>query len=126
MTLRFACAHTWRAILCFCLLTATFGCGDGSGSGPASAEGEAAARANAPPRESVTVSWIPPTENADGTYLQDLAGYKIYSGTSADNLTPRVTLANPGLSRYVVEPLAPGELYFAITALNSSGLESGL
>ena len=124
MALRFACAHAWRAILCFCLLAATFGCGEGSGT--ASVDGDISERTNAPPRDSVTLSWIPPTENTDGSYLQDLAGYKIYSGPSPDNLAPRVTLDGPGLSRYVVEPLAPRELYFAITALNSKGQESGL
>jgi len=124
MTLQFACAHAWRALVCFCLLTATFGCGDGSGT--ASADGDVSEHPNAQPRDSVTLSWIPPTENTDGTYLDDLAGYRIYSGASPDDLAPRVTLDNPSLSRYVVEPLAPGELYFAITALNSNGLESGL
>jgi len=126
MALRFACAHVWRAMACFCLLTATFGCGDGSASGTGSADSSVSERPNAQPRDSVTLSWIPPTENTDGTYLDDLAGYRIYSGASPDDLAPRVTLDNPSLSRYVVEPLAPDELYFAITALNSSGLESGL
>ena len=29
----------------------------------------------------VTLSWDPPTTNADGTPLTDLAGYKVYYGT---------------------------------------------
>lgn len=68
---------------------------------------------------------MPPTENTDGSYLDDLAGYKIYSGPSPDDLAPRATL-DSGLTRYVVEPLASDEIYFAISALNSEGRESDL
>jgi len=75
---------------------------------------------------SITLSWMPPSENTDGSRLTDLAGYKIYSGIAQANLAPRVTLKNPGLTRYVVESLAPGEQYFAITAINSKGIESDL
>lgn len=33
-------------------------------------------------RGSATLSWTPPTKNTDGSRLTDLAGYKIYYGTS--------------------------------------------
>jgi hypothetical protein len=75
---------------------------------------------------SITLSWTPPSRNSDGSQLADLAGYKIYSGTSASDLQPRVTLENAGLTRYVVEALQAGERYFAVTAINSSGIESDL
>jgi len=35
-----------------------------------------------------------------------------------------VRIANPGLTTYVVQNLAPGDYYFAITAYNSSGRDS--
>lgn len=74
---------------------------------------------------SVTLSWQPPTENADGSPLMDLSGYTIYVGTSANTYNYReVLLDNPGLTSYVVENLEPGTYYFAATAFNSSGIES--
>ena len=74
---------------------------------------------------SATLSWNPPTENVDGTALTDLSGYRIYYGRSATQLNQSVVLNNPGLTRYVVENLAPAQWHFAMTSVNSSGVESG-
>jgi hypothetical protein len=73
---------------------------------------------------SVTVSWSPPIQNSDGSPLTNLAGYRVYYGTTATNLNFSVTLANPGLVRDVIENLAPATWYFAMTAYNTNGLES--
>lgn len=70
------------------------------------------------------LSWLPPTENTDGTPLIDLTGFKIYYGTSSGNYSNTVTLNNAGLSSYLVENLAPATWYFSMTAFNSSGIES--
>ena len=59
-----------------------------------------------------TLSWMPPTENADGGALTDLAGYRIYYGRNPNNLEQSIVLDNPGLTRYVVENLTPGEMAF--------------
>ena len=76
---------------------------------------------------SVTLTWQPPTQNADGTPLTDLSGYTIYVGISSNDYTFReIRLNNPGLTAYVVEDLAPGTYYFAATSLNSAGTESSL
>lgn len=72
----------------------------------------------------VTLSWQPPTQNEDGSYLRDLAGYRIYMGRSADALTRVIVLSNPGLTRYVVENLSPATWYFAMTSFNRRGNES--
>ena len=79
-----------------------------------------------PPAElgMVTLSWQPPTQNADGTPLMDLAGYTIYFGTETQSYDSEIQLDNPGLTTYVVENLAPDTYYFAATAVNSSGIES--
>jgi hypothetical protein len=71
-----------------------------------------------------TLSWNPPTENSDGTPLTDLAGYRIYYGRNADNLTQVVVLNNPGLTRYVIENLSTARWYFAMTSVNAEGVES--
>jgi hypothetical protein len=73
---------------------------------------------------SATLSWMPPTTNTDGSPLTNLAGYKVYWGTSPGNYSSSVTLNNPGLTSYVVGNLTPGTYYFVATALNSVGAES--
>lgn len=76
---------------------------------------------------SVTLNWQPPTQNADGSPLLDLAGYNIYVGTDSNNYDYReIRLDNPGLTAYVVDNLQPGTYFFAATAFNSSGVESAL
>jgi hypothetical protein len=73
-----------------------------------------------------TLSWTPPTENSDGTTLTNLAGYEVRYGRSASNLDQSVSLTNPSLNRYVVENLSAGTWYFAVVAVNASGVTSAL
>ncbi|HSN72548.1 MAG TPA: putative Ig domain-containing protein [Steroidobacteraceae bacterium] len=75
---------------------------------------------------SVTLSWQPPTRNTDGTTLTDLAGFRIRYGTSSSSLTRTLSISNPGITSAVVEDLASGTWYFAVTAVNSKGVESDL
>lgn len=74
---------------------------------------------------SVDLAWVPPTENTDGSALMNLNGYKIYYGTSSRNYTQTITIANPGLTDYVIDSLAPGTYFFAVAATTSSGVQSG-
>jgi hypothetical protein len=74
---------------------------------------------------STTLSWTPPTQYTDGSPLNDLAGYKVYWGTSQGDYSNSVTLANPGLATYVVGQLTPARWYFVVTAYSATGLESG-
>lgn len=73
---------------------------------------------------SATLTWDPPTQNTDGSLLTNLVGYKIHWGTTQGNYTNSVLVENPGLSSYVVDQLTPATWYFAVTAVNSAGLES--
>jgi hypothetical protein len=73
---------------------------------------------------SATLSWTPPTLNSDGSPLTNLAGFKVYWGTSQNNLASSATINNPGITSYMVENLVPGTYFFATTAFNSSGTES--
>jgi len=73
---------------------------------------------------SVSLSWTPPSENDDGSPLMDLAGYKIYWGTTPGSYPNSVTLDNPGLSSYVVDNLAPGTYTFVATSFNDARVES--
>jgi Putative Ig domain len=74
----------------------------------------------------VTLDWVPPTENTDFSALTDLAGYRIYYGAKPTSLNQRIQVANPGLTRYVVDNLNTGTWYFALTAYNRAGRESAL
>lgn len=69
------------------------------------------------------LSWDPPTTNTDGTLLTDLAGHKIYYGTSAGNYTNTLDVGNR--TTYQLGSLTDGiTYYFAVTAYNIYGSES--
>ena len=73
---------------------------------------------------SVSLSWTAPTENEDGTLLEDLAGFKLYWGTTPGSYPDSVTIDNPTVTTYLVENLSPGTYEFVATAYNSAGVES--
>lgn len=73
---------------------------------------------------SVSLSWVAPTENEDGSFLQDLAGYIIYYGTQPGQYNRQLRITNPSLTTFVVGNLTPNSYYFAASAFNSAGLES--
>jgi hypothetical protein len=75
---------------------------------------------------SVTLSWLPPTTNTNGTALTNLAGYKIYYGTSPSSLTQSVQITNPGMADYVIDNLSPATWYFSLVSYNSADVESPL
>ena len=102
-------------------LAACGGGGDDSGSG---GQGTSPPSGNATSTNSATLSWLPPTENMDGTSVSNLVGYRIYTGPSAASLAPVRTIGNPGITTAVVDGLAKGTHYFAVSAFTSSGSES--
>jgi hypothetical protein len=73
---------------------------------------------------SVELSWQAPTQNEDGSPLTDLAGYKLYWGTTPGEYPSSVTIDNPGVLTYVLDNLVPNTYYFVATAFNSEGTES--
>jgi hypothetical protein len=77
-------------------------------------------------QSNVTLSWQAPTENADGSALVDLKGYKVHYGAASETYSDTIQVANPGLTTFVVQNLNAGKYYFAITAYNSTGQESSL
>jgi hypothetical protein len=77
-----------------------------------------------PTTGTATVSWMAPTENTNGTALTNLAGFKVYYGTSASSLTQIAQVANAGATNYVVSGLASGTWYFAVTSYTTDGQES--
>ena len=73
---------------------------------------------------SVTLNWTAPTENEDGSTLDDLSGYRIYWGTTPGNYVNSLTIDSPGLTTYVIDNLAPGTYEFVATSVNAAGIES--
>jgi hypothetical protein len=75
--------------------------------------------------ESIKLSWAAPSKNADGTPVTDLAGYHIYFGPSASELTKKIDVAGATSTTYVIGGLRSGTYYFSLVAYNSAGLDSG-
>jgi chitodextrinase len=71
----------------------------------------------------VTLLWDAPTTNEEGAPLDDLAGYRLYYGTSTGNYTESFDAAN--VTQYTVGNLPTGlYYYFAVTAYDTQGNES--
>jgi hypothetical protein len=78
----------------------------------------------APGIVSISLEWLPPTLNDDGTALVDLSGYVIHYGNMAGGaFDASITLSNPGLTAYSFE-LGNNDYILAITAVNAAGVES--
>lgn len=90
------------------------GCGGGGSSSNSNGNGSS---------HSATLTWDPPNINIDGTPLTDLAGYKIYYGTTSGNYTEVKDVGN--VITYKVGGLQPGTYYFAVTVYDNSRNEGG-
>jgi hypothetical protein len=77
---------------------------------------------------SINLSWNPPVTRTDGSYLPvgDLAGFRVYMGTSSGNLTPYIDLDSGDINEFTIKNLSSGSYYFAISAFDTDGQESGL
>lgn len=77
-----------------------------------------------PTTGSAALSWTTPSQNTDGSALTDLAGYRIYHGTSASALNDVVTVQGAGNTAYTFSQLPVGTHYFAVSAYTHAGMES--
>ncbi len=71
----------------------------------------------------LSLSWLPPTSNADGTTLTDLDGYRIYYGVQSGDYPNEVEIG-AGITSHVIDGLVPGTYYLVMTAVDGSGNES--
>lgn len=96
------------------VILAASGCG-GGGSSDAGGGGGGS--------DTVSLSWTAPTTDANGGTLTDLAGYKIYVGTTSGTYTSTFDVGN--VTTYTVTSLTAGTTYYAVaTAYNDVGFES--
>lgn len=107
---------TIRLSLLALMILVLSSCGNGGGSETGSVSGGSSNVAK--------LSWDPPTTNADGTSWDELAGYKIYYGTSSGNYTEMIDINDPQDTEYTIVSLAFGTYYFAATAYDTSGNET--
>jgi len=68
--------------------------------------------------------WQAPTQNVDGTPLNDLAGYVIYWGSSSRNYSGQQTINSPTTTQWEAT-IPAGQYYFAMTAFDAENNESG-
>jgi len=81
---------------------------------------------NAAATGSAILSWSAPTQYTDGSSLLDLAGYRVYHGTTANSLNDVVEVPGASATGYTWNQLAPGTHYFAVSAYTASGVESAM
>jgi hypothetical protein len=73
----------------------------------------------------VSLSWLQPTENENGTPLLDLAGYSVYAWRPQE--PPRRLSSHPSyVTGFEISDLPVGVWMFGVTASNSAGIESRL
>lgn len=92
--------------------------------GKAQASGQSAITVSAAVAGRATLSWDAPLQRTDGSPLTNLAGFKLYYGTSAGNLSNVIQVSDPGARTRVIEDLTVGTWYFAASAYDQSGIES--
>jgi hypothetical protein len=71
-----------------------------------------------------TLAWAAPQANADGTALTDLAGFRVYYGTSHGVYSQSVTISSPTTLRYTIQNLSAGTYYMVVKAFDTSNIES--
>lgn len=111
--------HVIAVLISVSVLTA---CGSSS-----STSGTSTASQPVNAKDSINLSWIAPSTRADGSYLSpnELAGYKVYMGSSENDLAPLVDLNDDTVTQYTVNDLPAGSYYFAVSAYDGDGMESG-
>lgn len=102
-----------------CMLFVLSGCGEYNGLGGLGMGGGTGFFSQG----SVDLSWQKPTTNSDGSTLNDLNGFKVYYGTSSRNYSKSINVGNN--SSVTIGDLTPGTWYFAVTAFDHTGNESG-
>jgi hypothetical protein len=75
---------------------------------------------------SATIDWVAPTKNTNGSALTDLAGFRIYYGTSPSSLTKVVQVASSTQTSFTIGGLAAGTWYFGGVAYTTTGTQSGM
>jgi hypothetical protein len=71
----------------------------------------------------MSLSWIAPSENVDGSPLTDLSGYRVYYGEVSRNYPDMTEVSDPNTTNTSIA-LPSGDYYVVMTALDEEGNES--
>lgn len=100
-----------------------------TGTTSADTEATTATDSNAPTQEVgfARLSWRAPSERIDGESLSlsEIAGYRIYYGISSGDYDSVLSVDDPYTSTILIDDLPVGTYYFAMTTVDTNGLESG-
>jgi hypothetical protein len=72
----------------------------------------------------MTISWMAPTLNDDGSLLTDLKGFVVLLGSQRGVYSRAIPINDPKAVVYTVDSLAAGQYYVAVKAVNRDGVES--
>lgn len=127
-TVNLAESRSWSALWSVIAMSGCGGGRDGSGSSVAESPVSLPPSSGTPApgtSGSARLMWFPPTTDEDGSPLNNLAGFRVYYGTSHLSL-PRtsIDIANPSAITWTVGGLQPGTWCFAVTAVDANGHES--
>lgn len=100
------------------------GTGDDGGG---STEGAVDIAPPAPELGSASLNWQAPVERADGEPLSasEIGGYRIYYGTASGAYAYVIEVDDASATSYVINDLPLDDYYFVLTAIDSTGRESG-
>jgi hypothetical protein len=79
-----------------------------------------------PTTGSFSFRWVAPTTRTNGQYLhmREIAGYRVYMGSTANSLQPVLDLEDNDLDHYTMREQRLGTYYIALTAYDINGSES--
>ena len=72
----------------------------------------------------MTVAWAAPLTSADGLKMADLAGYRVYYGTTSGNYTSTIDVPGATALTYTISGLPTNTYYVIVKAYDSSNNES--
>lgn len=74
----------------------------------------------------IALSWIAPSQREDNTAIQlsEIAGYKIFYGTTQGQYTNNITINDSTADGYTFNDFSAGTYYFVVTTIDTAGRES--
>jgi hypothetical protein len=110
------------------LIAALAGCG-GGGAGGVTGTGGSGGSGGTGGTVTGTMSWAAPATHTDGSPITDLAGYRIYYGTTSGNYSGSIDVVGKDSTSMPVSTLASavpasGTYFISVTAYDAYGIES--